>query len=186
MMCCGSCSQWQHIACHDRADIQAGRPLRNWDLVDFFCRQCRFRRAPTATTFHPSSHQQQHISQSSTYAPPAPSMSKHYGQFQAYHPSQPSSSDHTGERSYLASINPLEKPATVAVQPQSFTAAATQHHERHENSPSYQAPQRHTYTSPSSEVQRPSFTSQQSEVVPNGLSERSYQVQTNRLRIYIY
>lgn len=44
MLCCGLCSQWQHIACHDRADVQAGRPRRNWDHVDFVCRQCQARR----------------------------------------------------------------------------------------------------------------------------------------------
>ncbi|KAJ7716810.1 hypothetical protein DFH07DRAFT_861834 [Mycena maculata] len=44
MLCCGLCSQWQHIACHDRADVQAGRPRRNWDHVDFICRQCQARR----------------------------------------------------------------------------------------------------------------------------------------------
>lgn len=40
-MCCGSCSKWQHIPCHDQADVHAGRPRRNWDQVDFICRQCR-------------------------------------------------------------------------------------------------------------------------------------------------
>lgn len=43
MLCCGSCSQWQHIACHDRADVQAGRPRRNWNHVEFVCHQCQQR-----------------------------------------------------------------------------------------------------------------------------------------------
>jgi hypothetical protein len=41
MMCCGKCSKWQHIPCHDNADSQAGRPKRNWDTEDFICRKCR-------------------------------------------------------------------------------------------------------------------------------------------------
>lgn len=45
MMSCGLCSKWQHIACHDRADQQAGRSRRNWDVVEFFCLKCRAHRA---------------------------------------------------------------------------------------------------------------------------------------------
>jgi hypothetical protein len=45
MMSCGLCSKWQHIACHDRADQQAGRRRRNWDVVEFFCLKCRAHRA---------------------------------------------------------------------------------------------------------------------------------------------
>ncbi len=41
MMSCGSCSKWQHISCHDRADQAAGRSKRNWDDVEFFCYKCR-------------------------------------------------------------------------------------------------------------------------------------------------
>ncbi|KDQ59209.1 hypothetical protein JAAARDRAFT_33945 [Jaapia argillacea MUCL 33604] len=41
MMCCGSCSKWQHIACHDNADRQAGRLRRNWEAEEFTCRRCR-------------------------------------------------------------------------------------------------------------------------------------------------
>ncbi|TFK70279.1 hypothetical protein BDN72DRAFT_877858 [Pluteus cervinus] len=41
MMSCGLCSKWQHIRCHDSLDARAGRPRRNWDLVDFICRMCR-------------------------------------------------------------------------------------------------------------------------------------------------
>ncbi|KAF8896489.1 hypothetical protein BD779DRAFT_1668267 [Infundibulicybe gibba] len=41
MMSCGHCSKWQHIICHDRADESAGRPKRNWDMVEFVCERCR-------------------------------------------------------------------------------------------------------------------------------------------------
>lgn len=54
MMSCGSCSKWQHIACHDRADQQAGRKRRNWDVVEFLCSQCRAKR--TGVTRVPSQH----------------------------------------------------------------------------------------------------------------------------------
>lgn len=48
MMSCGLCSKWQHIACHDRTDQEAGRRPRNWDVVEFFCLRCRAHRAGTA------------------------------------------------------------------------------------------------------------------------------------------
>jgi len=40
-MCCGKCSKWQHIMCHDRHDAAAGRPKRDWDAEDFICKRCR-------------------------------------------------------------------------------------------------------------------------------------------------
>ncbi|KAF7312177.1 DALR-1 domain-containing protein [Mycena indigotica] len=40
LLCCGSCFEWQHIPCHDQANMQAGRPHRNWEQVDFVCHQC--------------------------------------------------------------------------------------------------------------------------------------------------
>ncbi|KAJ8072581.1 hypothetical protein PM082_016140 [Marasmius tenuissimus] len=43
LMSCGKCFKWQHIACHDKADQRAGMPKRNWEEVEFFCRQCRSR-----------------------------------------------------------------------------------------------------------------------------------------------
>jgi len=43
LLCCGKCSKWQHIVCHDLADRQAGRPKRNWDTEEFICRACQVR-----------------------------------------------------------------------------------------------------------------------------------------------
>ncbi|KAH9178342.1 hypothetical protein EDB89DRAFT_2064118 [Lactarius sanguifluus] len=43
LLCCGKCSKWQHIACHDLADRQAGRPKRDWDREEFICRTCQDR-----------------------------------------------------------------------------------------------------------------------------------------------
>ncbi|KAI0297293.1 hypothetical protein B0F90DRAFT_1740819 [Multifurca ochricompacta] len=43
LLCCGKCSRWQHIACHDLADRRAGRPKRDWDTEEFLCRACQGR-----------------------------------------------------------------------------------------------------------------------------------------------
>lgn len=43
LLCCGKCSRWQHIACHDSADRKAGRPKRDWDKEEFICRACQGR-----------------------------------------------------------------------------------------------------------------------------------------------
>ncbi|KAK4683745.1 hypothetical protein P7C73_g6483, partial [Tremellales sp. Uapishka_1] len=42
---CDNCGKWQHVACHDRQDASEGRPRRNWDKVDFKCKECRRRAA---------------------------------------------------------------------------------------------------------------------------------------------
>ncbi|KAF8339700.1 uncharacterized protein EI90DRAFT_3151176 [Cantharellus anzutake] len=38
--CCEKCGRWQHVDCHDQEDEKAGRPKRNWNVVDFFCKDC--------------------------------------------------------------------------------------------------------------------------------------------------
>ncbi|KAF9223586.1 hypothetical protein BS17DRAFT_780857 [Gyrodon lividus] len=45
IMCCGMCTKWQHIICHDKQDAMAGRPKRNWDAEDFVCQSCRLRKS---------------------------------------------------------------------------------------------------------------------------------------------
>jgi len=52
LMCCGICTKWQHITCHDRADQLAGRPRRDWKKVDFYCLRCRQRAAINGTGGH--------------------------------------------------------------------------------------------------------------------------------------
>ncbi|KAL0954712.1 hypothetical protein HGRIS_003666 [Hohenbuehelia grisea] len=68
MLCCGSCSKWQHIACHDAANYRAGRPPRNWEVEEFQCERCRMnpgmskqampqqahRPIPSSANVHPS------------------------------------------------------------------------------------------------------------------------------------
>ncbi|KAF9067222.1 hypothetical protein BDP27DRAFT_1329180 [Rhodocollybia butyracea] len=70
LMCCGSCAKWQHIPCHDRADAQAGRPRRNWDQVDFVCRQCRANRMNASSGYSSNGVQMQ-------YSHPPASMNTH-------------------------------------------------------------------------------------------------------------
>ncbi|TRM64914.1 hypothetical protein BD626DRAFT_400216 [Schizophyllum amplum] len=59
MMCCGSCSRWQHITCHDRLDVAAGRPKRDWNAVDFVCNKCRVRQQEYAYAAQQQQQQQQ-------------------------------------------------------------------------------------------------------------------------------
>jgi hypothetical protein len=48
LLCCGKCSKWQHIACHDLADRKAGRPKRDWDAEEFVCCVCQRRSSSIA------------------------------------------------------------------------------------------------------------------------------------------
>ncbi|KAJ7052485.1 hypothetical protein C8F01DRAFT_1065667 [Mycena amicta] len=67
LLCCGMCSEWQHISwyllcyptsrqahtsqsSHDHSDLQAGRPRRNWEQVDFICSRCYGRRLNVKST----------------------------------------------------------------------------------------------------------------------------------------
>ncbi|KAJ6448937.1 hypothetical protein C8R45DRAFT_1045711 [Mycena sanguinolenta] len=74
MVGCGLCSQWHHTNCHDIADQQAGRPRRNWDQVEFICRQCQARRAAKSSGQYaqqtPSSYMPPASSSYATYEPP--------------------------------------------------------------------------------------------------------------------
>ncbi|EIN04932.1 hypothetical protein PUNSTDRAFT_146212 [Punctularia strigosozonata HHB-11173 SS5] len=42
VVACSSCSRWQHIPCHDRADRIAGKQKRNWEKDTFICQRCSF------------------------------------------------------------------------------------------------------------------------------------------------
>ncbi|KAI0048997.1 hypothetical protein FA95DRAFT_1557418 [Auriscalpium vulgare] len=83
LLCCGKCSKWQHIACHDYADRSAGRPKRNWDVEEFICRNCQLAERsavpsgsmPYATRPAYPSYPQHNISGLTPYGavpPPAP------------------------------------------------------------------------------------------------------------------
>lgn len=63
MMSCGRCSRWQHIQCHDRADKAAGRPLRNWDSVEFICWSCRAAQQDGRREYNPPATQHPPVSQ---------------------------------------------------------------------------------------------------------------------------
>ncbi|KAH9941354.1 hypothetical protein B0H21DRAFT_811643 [Amylocystis lapponica] len=87
MVSCGLCSKWQHIKCHDLADVRQGRPNRNWDTQQFYCKRCRVR----ATADGPS------------YAVP---QQQPYIAAQQYSYSQPSSSTSMPHQQNLATTNP--------------------------------------------------------------------------------
>ncbi|WWC68318.1 uncharacterized protein I206_102243 [Kwoniella pini CBS 10737] len=40
LVCCDDCGRWQHTECHDRQDMREGRGKKNWDQVDFKCKEC--------------------------------------------------------------------------------------------------------------------------------------------------
>ncbi|KAI5998817.1 hypothetical protein EDD15DRAFT_2242005 [Pisolithus albus] len=43
MVCCISCSKWQHIPCHDRQDALTRRQQRDWDVEEFVCQRCQLK-----------------------------------------------------------------------------------------------------------------------------------------------
>ncbi|WVQ85710.1 hypothetical protein IAT38_007876 [Cryptococcus sp. DSM 104549] len=45
MVSCDECGRWQHVECHDRLDRSQGRHKRNWEKVDFKCKECQNRAA---------------------------------------------------------------------------------------------------------------------------------------------
>lgn len=72
MMSCGACSKWQHISCHDSADILAGRPKRNWDIEEFICQRCKTQGArKLQNVYHPQVGQytEQNIARTHTLLP---------------------------------------------------------------------------------------------------------------------
>ncbi|GBE88446.1 predicted protein [Sparassis crispa] len=66
MVSCGLCNKWQHITCHDLADQHAGRPRRNWEVQQFYCRACRQRHANTNGLSH-GTHQQSYTQAQQQY-----------------------------------------------------------------------------------------------------------------------
>lgn len=52
LVSCGTCSRWQHIDCHDNADVRAGRIRRNWDHQQFTCARCRIEQANRRATMY--------------------------------------------------------------------------------------------------------------------------------------
>ncbi len=106
LLCCGKCSKWQHIVCHDLADRKAGRPKRDWDKEEFICRNCQSGRSlSTVANGSPSMRQVPNGSSSSsavaasydTGRTPSPYYHHHqtsstgppYGQNYPPHPSLP-------------------------------------------------------------------------------------------------
>lgn len=59
MMSCGICTKWQHIPCHDNADLRAGRRKRDWDIEEFVCQRCRSRGSRKYDGAYPSRQYQE-------------------------------------------------------------------------------------------------------------------------------
>ncbi|KAI6042453.1 hypothetical protein EDC04DRAFT_2658182 [Pisolithus marmoratus] len=43
IVCCTSCSKWQHIPCHDRQDALIRRQKRDWETEEFVCQRCQLK-----------------------------------------------------------------------------------------------------------------------------------------------
>lgn len=91
IMCCGLCSKWQHIPCHDRQDALAHRPERNWNTEEFVCRQCQSRNLKTpptnstGTRYHPHTA---HESRGATYPTGTPPLYNYPRNYVNGHPYQ--------------------------------------------------------------------------------------------------
>ncbi|WRT66001.1 uncharacterized protein IL334_002952 [Kwoniella shivajii] len=66
LVCCDDCGRWQHTECHDRLDIREGRGKRNWDQVDFQCKECRLRAARNRQRHETHQQQPSPVAQSQT------------------------------------------------------------------------------------------------------------------------
>ncbi|WVF70980.1 hypothetical protein IAT40_005776 [Kwoniella sp. CBS 6097] len=80
VVCCDDCGRWQHVECHDELDIREGRGRRNWDAVDFKCKECIERAARKRQRLDNSSRQPHPLAnghhlqaQNPAFQPPAPS-----------------------------------------------------------------------------------------------------------------
>ena len=68
MVSCGSCSQWQHIDCHDLYDQRMGRPRRDWKKQQFYCMRCRERSSSSSSSVYGSQVQGYGMHQQQQYA----------------------------------------------------------------------------------------------------------------------
>ncbi|OCH94876.1 hypothetical protein OBBRIDRAFT_884431 [Obba rivulosa] len=84
MVSCGRCSRWQHIPCHDAADLRQGRPKRNWDIGQFYCSRCRAARTANGYLYGSPHHQPYNASHQYSY--PQTSTSLHQKSLPAVDP----------------------------------------------------------------------------------------------------
>lgn len=104
MMSCGACSKWQHINCHDRADIEAGHEKRNWDTEEFTCRTCRTR-VPNTTGAYRLDPKDSHAATQSPRNGPYTNNRGLYVPRPVDYMSAKSSENLTGTRNYPAATN---------------------------------------------------------------------------------
>ncbi|SJK99960.1 uncharacterized protein ARMOST_03271 [Armillaria ostoyae] len=173
MMCCGSCSKWQHISCHDQADLRSGRPRRNWEQVEFICRNCsQTKRQPHYSSAHPppAAGHDQYLA----LRAPA-STSNSYGNYNApaypaYNPySQPTKSHNHPQMSDVRSnAAPAYAPQTKAI---SFTHYQPQQRGFSQTHSSYNAA---PYVQPYGQVAPTTQYGQYTESATNGSNGYAY------------
>ncbi|KAH9995744.1 hypothetical protein BJV77DRAFT_205745 [Russula vinacea] len=73
LLCCGKCSKWQHITCHDLADRKAGRPKRDWDKEELSAATVR----TVASRMAGRSSMARHLHPSMQAEPPVLTTTKH-------------------------------------------------------------------------------------------------------------
>lgn len=83
VVCCDDCGRWQHVECHNRLDAAEGRPRRNWDRVEFRCKDCRrkaskAREAQRAQQQLMQQHQQPRAPQAISHMQPSSTISDHH------------------------------------------------------------------------------------------------------------
>ena len=149
LLCCGKCSRWQHIACHDSADRKAGRPKRDWDKEEFICRACQSRsnangrllvpNGSSSASYDAGRTPSPYYHQSSGYAGQAPPS---YGQnYSLPHHSRPPYQQHTAitfshyqpqQRGFTSTHS---SPSHSQAMPQTPTTYTQPHYSTHGSSP---------------------------------------------------
>lgn len=197
MMCCGSCSKWQHIACHDRHDQLLGRPKCNWDVVEFFCYQCRLKKAPSHASYASGPSRQALPTGQNPYLALQSTTPSHYNQYSGgstvsyarqpdYASRNYSSTSMNGTSSYsqnISNVRPTANPSTQhpSLPPQQTTISFS-HYQPHQRGFSSQAPVQTPYY-PSGDVRSHNqqqvpggAISQHGNVHADGHATHSYQV----------
>ena len=156
LLCCGRCSKWQHIVCHDLADRQAGRPKRNWDTEEFTCRACQGRTLANGRQVHNGSSYDSGRTPSPYYHQPA-----------GYAGQAPYSQNYAPHPHHARSPYPQHTAITFShYQPQhrGFTNTLSSPHSRASSQGPSSYPQPH-YTTPSSPSKLAQYSTPQASVI---------------------
>jgi hypothetical protein len=148
LLCCGKCSRWQHIACHDSADRKAGRPKRDWDKEEFICRACQSRGNANGRLLVPNGSSSASYDAGRTPSPYYPQTSGYAGQAPSYgqnyslpHHPRPPYQQHTAitfshyqpqQRGFTSTHS---SPSHAQAMPQTPTTYTQPHYSTHGSSP---------------------------------------------------